>query len=80
MGDPDGTTTHGEPAAISLDKGKGKGRAVDKAQPEDVSMGENEESSSDESVLDDHVCFPQPLFIIDILFVPTGTILVPVMG
>jgi|SRR5947207_10063384 len=58
MGDPDGTTSHGERAAAALDKGKG--RAIDNAQPEDVSMGEDEESSSDESIVDDHVCCSEP--------------------
>ncbi len=60
MGDTDGTTTHGERAAVSLDKGKG--RAFNNAQPEDVNMGEDRESSSDESIVDDHVCCSEPLF------------------
>jgi hypothetical protein len=56
MGDIDETTTYDERIAASLDKGKGKGRAVDNAQDEDVSMGEDEESSSDESAVGDCVC------------------------
>ena len=50
MGD-DGTTTFGQGTSASLDKGKG--RAIDH---EDVSMGEGEDSSSDESAIEDTVC------------------------
>ncbi|PGH13750.1 hypothetical protein AJ79_03449 [Helicocarpus griseus UAMH5409] len=50
MGDT-GATTFGGSESSGLDKGKGK--AVENYPAEDVSMGEDEESSSDESVAED---------------------------
>ncbi|OAX80767.1 hypothetical protein ACJ72_04898 [Emergomyces africanus] len=50
MGDT-GATTFGSSASSGFDKGKGK--AADHHPADDVSMGEDEESSSDESVVED---------------------------
>ncbi|PGH29136.1 hypothetical protein GX50_08119 [[Emmonsia] crescens] len=50
MGDT-GAATFGGSASSGLDKGKGK--VVDNHPADDVSMGEDEESSSDESVVED---------------------------
>lgn len=51
-----GAATYGSSAGSGVDKGKGK--AVDNHLADDISMGEDEESSSDESTAD-LVCFFQ---------------------